>query len=275
MQLLDYYKKFNKTSSQRKAIEYLQTWLAKWRKPQYLIFSQKYRNMAFKPDAPVDLWNTFVYFEEEPHQVAAIEYIETILREYAKGVVLFAFDGFWRTPETPPKSQLENRFWPQTESRFISRRHNCCNPYSVVMWLRYNGVPIQHPDDFVAEFDKRGVGSTDQQIMTRLIRDTYGIQTIHKTNGTFSQLDQLIEQRVGAPLGLLHRGSTWNPTGGHIIFVFGKEGNNYVCHDPYGSVLDGYTSDVYNGRNVQYPRSVLQARWDVPGPANGWIRTFS
>jgi hypothetical protein len=38
---------------------------------------------------------------------------------------------------------------------------------------------------------------------------------------------------------------------------------------------DGYTSDVYNGKEAVYTRSMLNARWLVEGDKSGWGRLFS
>jgi len=55
--------------------------------------------------------------------------------------------------------------------------------------------------------------------------------------------------------------------------VIGKKGEDYVVNDPYGSLNDGYSSDVYNGRGAVYKKSELQARW-CPNGNDGWGRIF-
>ena len=65
------------------------------------------------------------------------------------------------------------------------------------------------------------------------------------------------------------------PTGGHMVVVIGKNSKgNYIVHDPYGDLYDGYTSTVYNGRSAIYERHVLEARWTPDGPTSGWGRVF-
>jgi len=46
-----------------------------------------------------------------------------------------------------------------------------------------------------------------------------------------------------------------------------------VVNDPYGSLNDGYTGAVTNGRGAVYKRSVLAHRW-APGGTDGWGRIF-
>ena len=83
---------------------------------------------------------------------------------------------------------------------------------------------------------------------------------------------------MGKPvvIGILHRGTLSAPTGGHIIVVIGKtaDGNSYVVNDPFGDLMSGYTTDVYNGKGAIYPKSVLEKRWTVDGPNTGWGRVF-
>jgi hypothetical protein len=62
-----------------------------------------------------------------------------------------------------------------------------------------------------------------------------------------------------------------------MIVVIGKteDGNSYVVNDPYGSLNDGYTSAVTNGKSARYSKEVLKYRWLEGGKDNtGWGRTF-
>ena len=59
-----------------------------------------------------------------------------------------------------------------------------------------------------------------------------------------------------------------------MITVIGKQGNDYIVHDPYGSLHDGYTGAVENGKAARYSRAELEARWTVDGPGTGWGRVF-
>jgi len=46
-----------------------------------------------------------------------------------------------------------------------------------------------------------------------------------------------------------------------------------VVNDPYGSLNDGYTSAVTNGKGAVYKRSDLSRRW-CPAGNDGWGRIF-
>jgi len=58
-----------------------------------------------------------------------------------------------------------------------------------------------------------------------------------------------------------------------MVVVIGKKGNDYVVNDPYGSLNDGYTGDVMNGKGAVYKKSELARRW-CPKGNDGWGRIF-
>jgi len=59
-----------------------------------------------------------------------------------------------------------------------------------------------------------------------------------------------------------------------MVVVIGKKGEDYVVNDPYGSLNDGYTGAVINGKGAVYKRSDLSRRWTPDGPNSGWGRIF-
>jgi hypothetical protein len=95
---------------------------------------------------------------------------------------------------------------------------------------------------------------------------------------SFADLDR--ELIAGRPVvkGILHRGPTHNPTrnSGHMVVCIGRsaDGQSYTFHDPYGSLIRGYTGPVIEGRNVTYTRMELEKRWTADGVKSGWGRIF-
>jgi len=116
--------------------------------------------------------------------------------------------------------------------------------------------------------------TTDHSVQTAVLND-YGVKSSFHYDLDFPDLDAELLAKRPIVIGILHRGTLQNPTGGHMIVVIGKDAKgNYICHDPYGDLYDGYTSSVYNGKSVVYEPSVLKARWTVDGPKSGWGRIF-
>ena len=103
---------------------------------------------------------------------------------------------------------------------------------------------------------------------------SFGIQSHFSTNLSFSDLDR--ELAAGRPvcIGILHRGPISAPRGGHVLVVIGKTpSGDYVVNDPYGSLNDGYTGAVTNGKGAVYKRSELARRW-CPAGNDGYGRIF-
>jgi GH24 family phage-related lysozyme (muramidase) len=117
--------------------------------------------------------------------------------------------------------------------------------------------------------------STDHNVQTKVL-ESYGVYSTWKQTLSFADLDR--ELGLGKPvvIGILHRGTLSAPTGGHIIVVIGKtvDGKLYVVNDPFGSLMNGYSGPVTEGKGALYPKSVLEKRWTVEGPNTGWGRVF-
>jgi len=115
--------------------------------------------------------------------------------------------------------------------------------------------------------------TTDHAVQTKVL-SMYGLKSSFHYDLTFNDLDT--ELALGRPvvIGILHRGPISAPRGGHMCVVIGKKGEDYVVNDPYGSLNDGYSSDVYNGKGAVYKKSELKARW-CPNGNDGWGRIFT
>jgi hypothetical protein len=115
--------------------------------------------------------------------------------------------------------------------------------------------------------------STDHVVQTRVLA-SYGIKSHFSYGLSFADLDR--ELAAGRPvvIGILHRGPLSNPIGGHMVVIIGKTpAGDYVVNDPYGSLNDGYTGAVSNGKGAVYKRSELARRW-CPAGNDGWGRIF-
>ena len=92
----------------------------------------------------------------------------------------------------------------------------------------------------------------------------------------FADLDKSLARQKPIVIGISHRGTEQNPTGGHIIVEIGKTPNgDYIVNDPYGSLLTQYRTDPHDGCGAVYSRQALTARWTLNGRGSGWGRIFS
>jgi GH24 family phage-related lysozyme (muramidase) len=238
-----------------------------------------------KPMKIIDLHNFFKYYDEKnPNHVAAVEQLEKDL-ERAKAHCptldlnedTSAWVKIYRTkPEKPKSSVLDVPFYPQTDNYRDANR--TCNSSACAMVLEYlKPGTLKGPkgdDEYVRKVFAVG-DTTDHLVQTRVLA-SYGVKSSFSYSLGFDDLDR--ELAAGRPvvIGILHRGSLSAPTGGHMVVVIGKTpAGDYVVNDPYGSLNDGYTGAVSNGKGAVYARSVLQKRWLPDGPKSGWGRIFA
>jgi hypothetical protein len=117
--------------------------------------------------------------------------------------------------------------------------------------------------------------STDHAVQTRVL-ESYGVKSHFSYNLSFSDIDKSLSAGKPVVIGILHRGPLSAPTGGHMVVVRGKTAKgDYYINDPYGSLNDGYTGPVENGKNCVYTKDVLIHRWlDHGADKTGWGRIF-
>jgi hypothetical protein len=226
----------------------------------------------------IDLHNFFKFYDEKnPKHVAAVEQLEKDL--LLKAQELMQDNANWvriyRTKEDKPQSSiLPVPFYPQTDNYRDANR--TCNSSACAMCLEYfKPGTLKGPkgdDAYVQKVFQIG-DTTDHLVQTRVLA-SYGIKSSFSYSLSFADLDR--ELAAGRPvvIGILHRGPLSRPTGGHMVVVIGKTpSGDYVVNDPYGSLNDGYTGSVYNGKGAVYKHSELSRRW-VPKGNDGWGRIF-
>lgn len=227
----------------------------------------------------IDLHNFFKYFDEKnPKHVAAVEELEKTLSKKAPEEM--QDDANWvriyRSKVEAPKSDiLQVPFYPQTDNYRDAQR--TCNSSACAMCLEYfKPGTLQGPKGDDAYIRKVfAVGDTTNHSVQTKVLSSYGISSRFSYNLSFADLDRELSNGRPVVIGILHRGSLSSPTGGHMLVVIGKTPTgDYVVNDPYGSLNDGYTGSVYNGKGAIYKKSVLERRWTPDGPTSGWGRVF-
>lgn len=228
----------------------------------------------------IDLHNFFKHYDEQnPKHVAAVQELENKLSSKLPEV-LDDSDNWvriYRTPQEVPRAiTLNVPFFPQTDNyRDPSRT---CNSSACAMCLEYfKPGTLKGPrgdDAYVRSVFAVG-DTTDHSVQTRVLA-SYGVKSTFSYNLSFDALDKELENKRPVVIGILHRGSLSAPTGGHMICVIGKTADEkgYIVNDPYGSLNNGYSGPVTEGKGAVYSRTALQKRWTVDGPTTGWGRTF-
>ena len=225
----------------------------------------------------IDLNNFFKFYDaKNPKHVAAVEQLEVdidpkLIEDSANWVRIF------RTQPEILKSTIPAvPCYPQTDNYTLA--NSTCNSSSCAMALEFlkpgTLKGAKGDDAYLRKVLALG-SSTDHNVQTKVL-ESYGVYSTWKQNLSFADLDREISLGKPVVIGILHRGSLNYPTGGHILVVIGKsaDSNSYIVNDPYGNLMDGYTTDVYNGKGALYSKYVLEKRWTVDGPNTGWGRVF-
>ena len=226
----------------------------------------------------IDLHNFFKYYDEKnPKHVAAVEELEKTLDNKAPEEMEDSANWvrIYRTQlEKPKSSTLDVPFYPQTDNYRDANR--TCNSSACAMCLEYfkpgTLVGSKGDDAYIRKVFSIG-DTTDHTVQTKAL-ESYGIKSSFHYSLTFADLDRELADGRPVVIGILHRGTLSNPTGGHMLVVIGKTpSGDYVVNDPYGSLNDGYTGSVTNGRGAIYKKSDLARRW-CPKGNDGWGRLF-
>ncbi|MFZ9204418.1 MAG: C39 family peptidase [Candidatus Nanopelagicaceae bacterium] len=226
--------------------------------------------------AKIDLHNFFKHYDaNNPKHVAAVEQLEVDLKDSPLMEDTANWVKIYRSqPEKPKSSILDVPYFPQTDNYRDANR--TCNSSSCAMCLEYfkpgTLKGAKGDDAYVQKVFSIG-DTTDHMVQTKVLA-SYGIKSSFSYGLSFADLDR--ELAAGRPvvIGILHRGTLSAPTGGHMVVVIGKTpSGDYVVNDPYGSLNDGYTGAVTNGRGAVYKRSDLSRRW-CPKGNDGWGRIF-
>ena len=190
----------------------------------------------------VDLHNFFKHYDEKnPKHVAAVEQFEVDLASKCEDLIEDSANWvkIFRTKVEPVVPGVLNvPYFPQTDNYRDANR--TCNSSSCAMCLEYfkpgTLKGAKGDDAYVQKVFSLG-DSTDHTVQTKVL-ESYGIKSHFSYNLSFADLDR--ELAAGRPvvIGILHRGTLSSPTGGHMVVVIGKKGEDYVVNDPYGSLND-------------------------------------
>ncbi|MBD2092474.1 C39 family peptidase [Microcoleus sp. FACHB-1515] len=170
---------------------------------------------------------------------------------------------------------LPVEFEEQTDNRV--QPHRTCNTTSCFMVARFLGAEIDSDDAFWKIVNRFG-DTTNHAVQTKAL-EAVGIRSRFRQDMGFSDIDESLLKGLPVVISIFHRGTLAEPRGGHVIVCIGRDadGENYIFHDPYGSLLNGYRGPATNGRSVRYSRKILTRRWLYArnnDRAAGWGRTF-
>jgi hypothetical protein len=225
----------------------------------------------------IDLHSFFKFYDDKnPKHVAAVEQLEKELKDSPLMDDTSNWVRIYRSKVDRPKSsiRLDVPYYPQTDNYRDAPR--TCNSSSCAMCLQYfkpgTLKGVTGDDAYIQKVFSIG-DTTDHTVQTKVLQ-SYGVSSEFSYNLSFEILDSELAADRPVVIGILHRGPLSAPTGGHMVVVIGKtESGDYVVNDPYGSLNDGYTGNVMNGKGAIYKKSELMSRW-CPNKNDGWGRIF-
>jgi len=226
----------------------------------------------------IDLHNFFKYYDEtNPKHVAAVEQLEKDLKDSPLIEDTANWVRIYRTSivKKPKTLVLNVPFYPQTDNYRDPNR--TCNSSACAMCLEYfkpgTLKGYTGDDSYIRKVFAIG-DTTDHTVQTRVL-ESYDIQSSFSYKLSFDDLDRELTNKRPVVIGILHRGTLSNPSGGHMVVVIGKTpAGDYIVNDPYGNLNEGYTGPVTNGKGPIYKRSELSRRW-CPKGNDGWGRIFT
>lgn len=224
-----------------------------------------------------------LFFNEEPHQKAAWRALEAELTPEQLEAFKAAYRGAQKPVEGPPEAKvdkvLDAPYFYQRDNRSGQGERSCFSS-SMAMALDYLRPEVIEGDDdwyLGIVFYFGDTVSTDAQVKAAR---SLGFKANFHMDGTKEDLERQIDNDVPVPMGVLHKGSLSNPTGGgHYICLVGYNETEFIVHDPYGRMdLDngGYVAaGPTDGKFVRYDKKKLLKRWLIASNHDGWWMELS
>lgn len=228
-----------------------------------------------KASTYADLVDVVENYQGLPQQVSALRELQASLTKEQHE----AFTKTWRT-QVPsqsapkPKFPLDVPYFYQRDSK-TGHGERMCQSSSIAMRIEQIDPKIIGDDDsyfnIVSRFGDTVSQSAHQQALAYL-----GLKAQFRQDGTEKLLCELLDQGIAVPIGILHKGSVENPSGGgHWIILIGHDEKFFHCHDPFGEldlINGGYPkTGPTDGKNQRYSRKNLMKRWLISSSSDGWL----
>lgn len=218
------------------------------------------------------------HYVAEPHQTAAYRWLESVLDPKT----LEQFKARYRgemVEHTPiiATFPLDVPYFYQRDSRTGHGERSCFSS-AMAMAIEYlDPEAIRDDDDYLSVVFRYGdTVSSDAQVKAA---HSLGVPVEFHSDGTQAMLEQLLDEGIPVPIGILHKGSINRPTGGgHWITLIGYDETHFMAHDPYGEldlINGGYPKAGPNdGKNQRYSKKNLMKRWLIANDHDGWLMAF-
>lgn len=221
---------------------------------------------------PISLVDAATYFANLDHQVAAFEYVETVLETGE----LDHFAELYRGQLVDPEMPLQAPYYYQLDSETPEGFRMCFSSTNAMLleYLKPGSLKKGGDDEYLRRVHHYG-DTTDSSAQVKALQ-SYGIDCQFLTFGDIELLEDQIAKGYPVPVGWLHKCHVSEPCGGgHWSLVVHVSRDFITVHDPFGRAAmtkGGYESNGFtDGRFVQYDRESFAKRWMPEGPGSGWL----
>jgi hypothetical protein len=199
---------------------------------------------------------------ESSDQVSKVEVVKESPLKHANPAVQQQID---RLTQYLPSGKTLNL---ETKTRYFSQRdnyrdaHRTCNSSSNAMYLdwllRMIGKPgLDSDDGYLKKVFSIG-DSPDHSVQTKAIKQ-YGFNTKWMTDRDTPFVEDLVEAGFPVVVNILHKGPITNPSGGHIIMLIDQKAEDWIAHDPWGTLTSQYKE--HKGEYSRISKQEFNARW--------------
>lgn len=191
--------------------------------------------------------------------------------------------GYLSEPAEKPVETVEEVLFPldvpyytQVDSKVPGQAERSCFSSAMAMALDYINPDLMEGDDdwYLREVLKRG-DTVSAYAQVETARDL-GFAAEFRMDGTQDVLLEILDTDTPIPIGILHKGNVWQPTGGgHWITLIGYDDKYFYVNDPMGDldlVNGGYPYSGHGkGDGLKYTRKNVMKRWLIDGSgSDGW-----
>ena len=191
----------------------------------------------------------------------------------------FIYDDHWKgakvnpTPVTKGEGVvLDTPYFSQRDNyRDAGRTCFSSSCAMLVETLKPGTLPGDKGDDKYVQ-TVFSIGDTTEAWVQVKALERYNISASFVQNGNVGLVKSQIDKGIPVPIGILHHGPASAPSGGgHWICVIGYNDKGFVVNDPWGEI-DHKTGQYIStdGKRLQYSYNLINARWTVSNPNDGW-----
>ena len=175
------------------------------------------------------------------------------------------------TPAKPKDIILNVPYYSQRDNQKDPMR-TCFSSSCAMLLKTLKPNSIKSDDQYINTVFKYGDTTSPSAQISAL--EDYGVSASFRQDGSWQDIEELLQRGIPVPIGILHKGPVSNPSGGgHWLTVIGVTADKKALYvnDPFGDLdLIRGTYAGTNGAKLKYSKQNLAPRWLVESPTSGW-----